>query len=290
MSIARAASIVGALLLVLLVTACSSKQQQTSTSAETTSSAASEGASPAAVASGATETSAPMTGASGSASPLVTADTEAATPAATAIGGSGWDANATALRGHNGGRFTFICPSGGAPGSVWGTDVYTDDSGVCTAAVHAGLITLRNGGTVTIEIRPGTSAYAGSVRNGITSGSWGGWSGSYVFVRGGGGTISNLAGISWDANATAFRGHNGERLKFACPPGGSPGSVWGTDTYTDDSQVCSAAVHAGLITLQRGGTVTIEIRPGLSSYMATTRNGIASGNWGSWAGSYVFVH
>jgi hypothetical protein len=72
--------------------------------------------------------------------------------------------------------------------------------------------------------------------------------------------------------------------------GGAPGSVWGTDVYTDDSNVCTAAVHAGLITVQGGRTVTIEIRPGLTSYAASTRNGIASGSWGTWSGSYVFVH
>ena len=75
------------------------------------------------------------------------------------------------------------CPANGSPGSIWGTDVYTDDSPICTAAVHAGLITVRSGGTVTLEIRPGQSSYTGSLRNGVNSQSWGSWHGSYVFVR-----------------------------------------------------------------------------------------------------------
>jgi hypothetical protein len=66
-------------------------------------------------------------------------------------------------------------------------------------------------------------------------------------------------------------------------------TVWGTDTYTDDSSVCTAAVHAGLITLASGGPVTFEMRPGLDSYEASTRNGIASRSWGVWSSSFVFV-
>ena len=83
-------------------------------------------------------------------------------------GGSGWGANASHLRGQNGKRFAYTCPAGGGAGTVWGSGTYTDDSSVCTAAVHAGLITLAGGGTVTIEIRPGLPSYTGSTRNGST--------------------------------------------------------------------------------------------------------------------------
>ena len=65
---------------------------------------------------------------------------------------------------------------------MWGTDVYTDDSSICTAAVSAGLITFQAGGSVTIEIRQGQSSYAGSTRNGVTSKGYGSWNGSFVFV------------------------------------------------------------------------------------------------------------
>lgn len=93
-----------------------------------------------------------------------------------------WGTNAVPNRGKDGQRFTYACPAGGGPRNVWGTDVYTDDSSICIAAVHAGLITFAAGGSVTIEIRPGQSSYTGSARNGVTSGSWGGWSGSFIFV------------------------------------------------------------------------------------------------------------
>ena len=65
--------------------------------------------------------------------------------------------------------------------------------------------------------------------------------------------------------------------------------AWGEDVYTDDSSVCTAAVHAGVITVVEGGTVTIEIRPGVDSYEGTTRNGIMTRSYPAWEGSFVVV-
>ena len=62
----------------------------------------------------------------------------------------------------------------------------------------------------------------------------------------------------------------------------------GTGTYTDDSSICTAAVHAGLITLANGGKVTIEIAPGANSYSGTTANGVTSSSYDSWSGSFTF--
>jgi len=106
-------------------------------------------------------------------------------PAAGAVAGSDWLASATALRGRNGERFEFRCPPGGGAGrGPFGTDIYADHSSVCTAAVHAGVITFASGGTVTIEIRAGQDFYAGSPgEGGVTSSAAGGWPGSFTFVR-----------------------------------------------------------------------------------------------------------
>jgi LCCL domain len=201
-------------------------------------------------------------------------------------GGTGWGASASAFRGQNGAHYVFTCPFYGTAGSVWGTDVYTDDSSVCTAAVHAGLITLAGGGSVTIEIRPGQSSYTGSTRNGITSSSYGVWSGSYAIVaatRGNRGV--GTGGSDWSASAAAFRTFTGARFAYTCPANGTPGQIWGTDVYTDDSSVCSAAVHAGVISPATGGSVTIEMREGQSAYTGSTRNGVTSAEYGPWYGS-----
>ena len=206
--------------------------------------------------------------------------------------GDGWTSKPAVYRGQNGKRVSYSCPANGTPTRIWGTDVYTDDSTPCSAAVHAGVITIAKGGTVTIEIRPGESSYTGSTRNGITSEDYGPWSGSFVFV-----VLGKVkepppkptGGSGWSSTAAAYRGQNGKRYTWGCPAGGAPAQLWGTDVYTDDSSVCTAAVHAGLITLVTGGTVTIEIRPGESSYTGSTRNGINSGGYGAWVGSFVLV-
>jgi len=211
------------------------------------------------------------------------------------FGGRGWTATARQFAGQIGQRFTYVCP---VPGSgdnvsgnnVWGTTTYTDDSSVCAAAVNDGLITIEAGGTVTIEIQPGLASYTGSSRNGTTTESYGKYSGSFVFI---GQPIHNAdvgyGGSGWDAAANNFRTKRGQLYLYICPPNGSAQDIWGTGTYTDDSPVCTAAVQEGLITLVKGGYVTIEIEPGASSYTGSTRNGITSLSYGAWSGSYIFV-
>lgn len=333
-----------------------------------------------------------------------------------------WVTQADNLRQRTGERFTFDCPAGGTISSrLWGTGTYTDDSSICTAAVHSGLITTRSGGKVTIGIRPGAASYAGSTRNGVKSNAYGKWQGSFVFVRDGGPSngnenetdifvINNISivqnqpsaptvfktsspymitslqtyhwnngrgtsvpgrigfrsatgrvfgpwsasgtpgqggvrnanwtasprvilpagtytvtdsdpstwsqnrgtggrgfatvrgyparntgedqgtAINWGSRADKWRGNNGRIYILRCPSGGTlSGRLWGTYTYTDDSSICTAAVHAGLITTRDGGEVRIEIRAGAQSYRGSTQNGITSRDYGAWTGSFNFV-
>jgi hypothetical protein len=94
---------------------------------------------------------------------------------------------------------------------------------------------------------------------------------------------------SWMAEATVHRGENGKSFDYACSPDGTLGPIWGTDTYTDDSSVCTAGVHQGVITRELGGAVRIIIRPALASYVGTTRNGVTTESYGLWDGSYEVV-
>jgi hypothetical protein len=97
-----------------------------------------------------------------------------------------------------------------------------------------------------------------------------------------------VGAVTWETTAAAQRGKTGQQFTYACPAGGKPARVWGTDVYTDDSSVCTAAVHAGRINPATGGAVTIEITPGQATYMGTGRNGILSESYGAWSGSFVF--
>ena len=75
---------------------------------------------------------------------------------------------------------------------------------------------------------------------------------------------------TWEANATSLNGTDGETFTLACSPRGTAHSVWGSDIYTSDSSICTAAVHSGLITYQQGGAVTIEL-PRAGPFMAAAK-------------------
>jgi hypothetical protein len=208
---------------------------------------------------------------------------------------TGWNTGAAVYRGQDGARFTWDCPKYGTVGGVYGTDVYTDDSSVCTAAVHAGLISLAGGGTVTIEIRPDAGSYTGTTRNRVTSQSYGAWQGAYVIVGAapvdpGVAPATVAAGNEWRVSAAQYRPWVGAQYTYHCPAHGTPGALWGTDVYTDDSSVCTAAVHARLISLAKGGDVTIQMVDGQASYRGSTRNGLKSNPYKVWGGSFIILN
>lgn len=103
-------------------------------------------------------------------------------------------------------------------------------------------------------------------------------------------TVSgNAIGANWSTTAEEYEDHIGERFTFFCPPSGIAGSVWGTDLYTTDSSICTAAVHDGQITLRDGGNVTIQIREGAQGYSSSARHGIETSDFGPWEASFEFV-
>ena len=71
--------------------------------------------------------------------------------------------------------------------------------------------------------------------------------------------------------------------------GAGGGAVWGTDIYTNDSYIPTAAVHAGQVTVGQTKDVYIKIIEGQNNYPATTRNGVTTSSWGAWGLSYSFV-
>ncbi len=68
------------------------------------------------------------------------------------------------------GRTFLIEVVGRTDGSVWGTDVYTSDSRLATAAVHAGVVRHRERGLVRVTVLDGADVvYTGSDRNEVQS-------------------------------------------------------------------------------------------------------------------------
>lgn len=192
--------------------------------------------------------------------------------------------------------FTCVCTEAQAgAGGVWGTDIYTTDSSICRAAVHAGVIPA-GGGVVRTSPEAGQQAYPGSVRNGVTSQQWGNWTASFRVARA---TVPAPVAQA-PAPAPAAKGPencprtmpaNTPALSCLCTPemlADAGGTVWGTDTYTTDSHICRAALHAGAVA-PSGGLVRVTVAPGQQSYPPSARNGVTSMQWGNWGSSLVFA-
>jgi LCCL domain len=186
-----------------------------------------------------------------------------------------WALTASDHRAEVGEEFEYECPPGGTIKSLWGTEIYTDDSSVCTAAVHVGLITLEDGGTVTIEIAPGEPSYEPGLANDVTSTYYAVYPGSFIFPDAppGSGDFEPPP-ESWQATAAGVQ--VGDDRTVECAPNGTFDGVWGTGTYTSDSSICTAAVHGGVITQEDGGAVTVEVVEGLDSYEGSSANGVTS--------------
>ncbi len=69
--------------------------------------------------------------------------------------------------------------AGEAAGPLWGTGVYTGDSAIAVAAVHAGLVKPGDSAIVKITVEQPLPRYAGSLQNGVTSHEFGPYGTAY---------------------------------------------------------------------------------------------------------------
>lgn len=169
-------------------------------------------------------------------------------------------------------------------GNIYGSNFYTDDSAICRAAVHAGVID-EDGGRVSVYSTRGQSSYPAVERNGVESTGYGNWPRSIAF-RLDGRRARRESLDSCPANSMSMSA--GESLTCSCEPGSTEtGQVWGSGPYTSDSGVCRAALHAGVIDAE-GGTLRLRALPGRSAYAPSRRNGVATRGWGANGGSFDF--
>jgi hypothetical protein len=178
---------------------------------------------------------------------------------------------------------------------IWGTDVFTDDSSVCRAAVHAQAISASQGGLILVTWAPAQATYAGTTRNGVTSQDYGAWGRSFFVqaVDAVGKPTSPAAvpvpagnaRLSCRHTGGVLTGQVGKTWRVSCPAGCTRGSVWGTDVYTSDSPACAAAIHAGVLTAA-GGDATLTVDGPQTSFRGSARNGITSQDYGAYASSY----
>lgn len=68
-------------------------------------------------------------------------------------------------------------------GTVWGTDIYTTDSPLALAAVHAGAVQMGQTAVVKVTIVPSPNNFVGSTRNGITTEPYGQYPAAYTVTK-----------------------------------------------------------------------------------------------------------
>ncbi|MDB5302065.1 MAG: blaR1 2 [Phycisphaerales bacterium] len=188
------------------------------------------------------------------------------------------------------GQSFLFTTTGSEDGTIWGHGVYTDDSPLAVAAVHAGLVKVGQQGVVRVTILPGQDSYTGSTQNGITSQPYGSFPGSYRVEPAGtdgvpfSGPVPKVMSPA-EVDLSQFRGRPGHLIVMQIT-GATGGSVWGSDVYTDDSSIPAAAVHAGVLKDGETGIVQITTLPGQDSYPGVIRNGVESRAWDQWGGSF----
>ena len=180
--------------------------------------------------------------------------------------------------------------TGAVDGTVWGSGPYTDDSDLSTVAVHAGVLKVGETAVLLVRMLPGAASYQPSTQNGVTTLTYATFDGSYTVER------VNVPNV---VVPMAFRpgevvdsingmGTLGQVLQLPVT-GTDQGFVWGVDTYTDDSSLGAAAVHAGILKVGETGRVAIRIVEGQPSYKGSTRNGVTTRDYREWSRSFVFV-
>jgi beta-lactamase regulating signal transducer with metallopeptidase domain len=260
--------------------------------------------------------------------------------------------------------------TGSADGYVWGTGLYTHDSTLAKAAVHAGVLNIGQTGDVRVTILKGPAAFRGSTRHGVTSDSWPNASGAYSAYRvehaGAGeegisqpvpgpaattpmstnpvpgystpaytgrtytpsvlirtspayavtaaappmvasppyqaGTYRVPAGpittnsITVTATSEPVTDDPGTLVEYAQGFGrlhlfriagaAADGHVWGSDCYTHDSDLSTAAIHAGLLRQGQSGVVAVLMERGQPRFVGAMRNGVQSHDWDNTEGHY----
>ncbi len=184
------------------------------------------------------------------------------------------------------GNTVYVKLTGSTAGSVWGSGVYTLDSTLAAAAVHAGVLAAGQNGVVKITILPGRPAYEGTSRNGVTTYGYGAYGGSFSMDK-----VTSPYDFSLllpDPGApNAFKGAApGQTYVVWVVGSAGSGGIWGTDVYTSDSSLAKAAVHSGLLADGAGGALVVRILPGQSSYAGSSRYGVTTSAYGAYGLSY----
>ncbi len=185
--------------------------------------------------------------------------------------------NLVGYRNKVGGVYQFTV-TGVARGAVWGTDVYTDDSAVAVAAVHAGVLAAGETKAVTVTILAGRPNYPASTRNGVASAAWGAWSGSYTFAGAGAVTASPTAGNVATATPTIAPGFVAGTAALAvggrlvCPIAVSGGGTYTYQWFLNNVLIPGATSNPYIVeslTAASAGTYSVNVTNALGTARLT---------------------
>ncbi|CAF4473862.1 unnamed protein product, partial [Rotaria socialis] len=158
--------------------------------------------------------------------------------------------NLMSYRGQVGRMFPFLLQGVKSNATVYGTDIYGDQSNLAAAAVHSGVLSVGQTRIIIVTILAGQNSYVGSSRNNVTSLPLGVWNGSFSFFQ--------LASPSTLDPYQALVGRSFPVLLS----GGFTSWVGGSDIYSTNSDLRSASVHAGVRAQGQTAIVIVTILAG----------------------------
>ncbi len=91
--------------------------------------------------------------------------------------------------------------------------------------------------------------------------------------------------VAAPVNLVQYQNEIGKTYTFRVT-GNPGGSVWGTDVYTTDTTLATAAIHAGLLTPGQTASIKVSIVPSPQVFIGTTRNGITSAGYSQYPAAF----
>jgi hypothetical protein len=195
--------------------------------------------------------------------------------------------------GNGGGQSAF---AGGGGGII--------NNGGSNSKVLGGFSFINGGRGKTNDIGSGGFGGGGNCIDDFGGGGGGGYSGgggggkdNELGWLGGGGGGSGQSGINYSNlisipnNTQNMINYRGKSDIFSIVITGiiNNSSIWGTNIYTDNSDIIKAAMHSGIIKDGETKKVYIEMLPRQESYSGSNKNSITSSSFGSYDGSYKFI-
>jgi len=177
-----------------------------------------------------------------------------------------------------------------AKAMVFGTEIYHPKSSICKAAQHSGALEKGKFGEVLITLVGPKPIFNGSEGIDKTmSATFAGADKSFTLK-----SAKPITKISCKTQANEHKFANAPtntQFVIQCPKHCSKKKglqLFGTKFYTDNSSICLAAIHRGIIN-DRGGEIKIVIAVGKDMYKASNGFGIASKVFGPHIRSFEFL-